>query len=74
MWTLEQDTLFVIFKLLKEDVIPNFENISEQSSISYGLDSMLEYLDIQELITEVDGAYLLTPCGREIAENAASEI
>jgi hypothetical protein len=65
-WTLEQETCFIINDLLTQDVVPTYGAIEEQSSVSYGFDTLMETMEIQELIQEVNGAYILTESGKKL--------
>lgn len=66
MWTLEQETCFIIDDLLTQDIVPTYGAIQEQSSVSYGFDVLMESMETQELIREVNGAYILTESGKKL--------
>ncbi len=65
LWTLEEEICFIIDDLLSQDIIPTYNMIEENSSVSYGFDTLMESLECQELIEEVNGAYILTEWGKK---------
>ncbi len=65
-WTLTEETCFIINDLLTQDIVPTYGAIEEQSSVSYGFDSLIESMEFQDLIREVNGAYILTESGKKL--------